>query len=260
MGFSFGMQSHPWYSKRIDDYAFAAAELGFGWLEVTFEYFTSPSFLKAGHAERLKKISESAGIKLTGHMPYLLSSVNFNPEIAAVMRRIFLKAIDFSGRAGIETLTLHPPYGSGVDSELVLKWLHAAEKREFKAIGRHAERAGVKIAIENLTDSADDIERYMDSFGFSFTFDIGHWNISGKEEHYSAFLRKFKSKVKNIHIHDNNGKEDEHLPVGSGRIGWRGFFSMLKRLKYAGPIIIENKDMEDIVSSVGYLKHIKVWK
>ncbi len=260
MKFSFGVQTHPWLSKRMDDYAAVAAELGFRWLEVTFEYFTSPSFLKVGGAERLKRAAESYGIRLTGHMPYLLSSVNFNPDVNRTMRSLFLKTIDFSKRAGIDVLTLHPPYGTGIDSDLVSEWMLKTEKREFAAIAKHAEKAGMKIAIENLSSSMEEMEWYVEKYGFDFTFDMGHWYLSGRKEHYSEFFKKFKKKLRNIHIHDNNGKDDEHLPLGSGKIGWKAFFRRLEELKYAGPLIIESKTMEDAAKSVLYLDSIGIWR
>ncbi len=256
MKFSFGVQTHPWLSKSMGDYVAVAAELGFRWLEVTFEYFTSPSFLKNRDAGKLKRAAESYGIRLTGHMPYLLSSVNFNPDVNRATRSLFLKTIDFSRRAGIEVLTLHPPYGTGIDSDLVSEWMLKAEKREFAAIAKHAERAGMVIAIENLNSSMEEMEWYMENYGFEFTFDMGHWNLSGRKEHYSAFLKRFKSRLANIHIHDNKGKEDEHLPLGAGSIGWKAFFRRLKELKYAGSLIIESKTMEDAAKSILYLDRI----
>ena len=42
-----------------------------------------------------------------------------------------------------------------------------------------------------------------------------------------------------IHIHDNSGVADEHLPVGEGTIKWEGIFAAIKELSDHCQLILE---------------------
>jgi sugar phosphate isomerase/epimerase len=41
------------------------------------------------------------------------------------------------------------------------------------------------------------------------------------------------------HVHDNNGRQDAHLPPGHGTVDWPGWGRMLDSIGYAGPIVLE---------------------
>jgi sugar phosphate isomerase/epimerase len=46
-------------------------------------------------------------------------------------------------------------------------------------------------------------------------------------------------KLKAVHIHDNMGKEDEHLIPGDGIIDWNAFADALREIGYTGVISLE---------------------
>ena len=49
----------------------------------------------------------------------------------------------------------------------------------------------------------------------------------------------------NFHLHDNDGKDDLHLPPKEGKISWEKFQHILKRLKYKGQLTYEIKKKEN---------------
>ena len=51
----------------------------------------------------------------------------------------------------------------------------------------------------------------------------------------------------NIHIHDNNGQQDQHLTVGDGNIDFKHVLSKLSG--YGGRYVIESKSFESAVDS-----------
>ena len=44
----------------------------------------------------------------------------------------------------------------------------------------------------------------------------------------SDVLRDLNNKLVGVHIHDNDGTADAHLPVGCGNIDWNDYFAALK--------------------------------
>ena len=41
------------------------------------------------------------------------------------------------------------------------------------------------------------------------------------------------------HVHDNDGRQDTHLPPGYGTVDWREWGVALDRIGYGGPILLE---------------------
>ncbi|OPY26526.1 MAG: hypothetical protein A4E31_01455 [Methanomassiliicoccales archaeon PtaU1.Bin030] len=58
------------------------------------------------------------------------------------------------------------------------------------------------------------------------------------------FLR-LKKRIINLHVHDNRGEFDEHLPIGDGTVD---FPQVIKGLKgYRGRYVIESRNLPDAV-------------
>ncbi len=63
-----------------------------------------------------------------------------------------------------------------------------------------------------------------------FTMDIGHLEsvpTELKEEEFS-FFEKMKNRIINVHVHDNRGNADEHLPLGEGSIDFNFYREFIK--------------------------------
>jgi sugar phosphate isomerase/epimerase len=96
------------------------------------------------------------------------------------------------------------------------------------------------LSLENTIDFDDSIrdgiEFLIENTDVKLTFDIGHHNI---KEGHELFLNNF-DRVVNIHLHDNDGNSDLHLPLGQGTVNldiipgsYNGFFTLELREKNA---------------------------
>ncbi len=65
------------------------------------------------------------------------------------------------------------------------------------------------------------------------TFDTGHANTVGNVLEFYKEISK-TGKVWDMHLHDNLGERDSHLPIGRGNIDWKNFLRMLIREDYKG--------------------------
>ncbi len=115
----------------------------------------------------------------------------------------------------------------------------------FKMLSEIAGKYNVKIAAENLFDVAELATHYcrkpevlkaivdgVNSENLGVCVDTGHANVSGVNP--CEFLRVFKDKVYGLHIHDNNGKADQHKIPTLGNINWGEFLKALKNIGYTG--------------------------
>jgi sugar phosphate isomerase/epimerase len=83
-----------------------------------------------------------------------------------------------------------------------------------------------------------------------FIFDVGHANTNGNVE---DFL-KLKDQVIHMHVHDNHGERDEHLPVGNGTVPWKKVAQAMKN--YKGRIVTESRSLEEGQRSINRLKKL----
>ncbi|NLL38522.1 MAG: sugar phosphate isomerase/epimerase [Clostridiales bacterium] len=142
------------------------------------------------------------------------------------------------------------------------EWEHTAHF--LNSIAPIAKEMGVTVCLENIYNSkngritegpcsdalrtAERIDRLNDRIGsevFGFCFDIGHANLLGID--FEAFLCQMGSRVKVLHIHDNDAISDLHqLPFTFTRTrenpsatDWNGFIRGLKKIKFQGALCFE---------------------
>lgn len=141
---------------------------------------------------------------------------------------------------GIPTLVMHPTSGKPNLSPDVL----APGIDRFKRIGEFAEQMGINVALENMEDPAvlQCIFPVVDTGRLGFCFDSGHWNAYTPE---LDLLTMYGDRLLTLHLHDNDGEEDQHALPGTGTIVWKSLMEKLDRLGYEGALSLE-------VRSTGY--------
>jgi len=98
---------------------------------------------------------------------------------------------------------------------------------------------GVNVGIENWTVNSriEDFENIADkirSKRLGILLDIGHMHIAVKKglldrADISGYIKALPLPVFELHIHDNNGDEDSHLPLGRGNMDYEEVFDLLKK-------------------------------
>jgi sugar phosphate isomerase/epimerase len=87
------------------------------------------------------------------------------------------------------------------------------------------------------------------------TLDVGHLNIARKkgfeEKDLLEEVKKFAKHVKHIHMTDNFGSSDSHLPPGMGNVPFQG---ILEELEKAGTL----QEARKIVEAGGFVQHFGV--
>lgn len=103
-------------------------------------------------------------------------------------------------------------------------------------------RAGLLIALENGPGPKAgcakimELARAFDEKDVGICLDTGHSNIVGS---LLNDLSLSAPRLLSIHVHDNDGREDQHRPPFSGSIPWGEFMSTLRKMEYRGPFIME---------------------
>ena len=83
----------------------------------------------------------------------------------------------------------------------------------------------------------DELNRQAGREIFGFCVDTGHLNMAKTD--IAAFIRTVGKRIKVLHIHDNNGKTDQHRAPYTGTIPWKEFAPALKDAGYTGNLNFE---------------------
>lgn len=104
---------------------------------------------------------------------------------------------------------------------------------------------GLRLLIENVgtnTTSLFTKEEYIDFCkglppeGGSL-IDVGHAHVNGWD--ISQLILGVKDNLCALHLHDNNGDKDSHLPIGEGSIDWPTLAAAVKSLDSCPSLILE---------------------
>jgi sugar phosphate isomerase/epimerase len=116
----------------------------------------------------------------------------------------------------------------------------------------HARHAAVTICVENTLSemgNPDYLRAFVDETrlsGLRFNFDIGHANLAElpEEERLEKSFAPLRESVSSVHLHDNHGEKDEHLPPYDGSIQWPSAIKLLKSAVQNGglPLVLELKE------------------
>ncbi|PYT67892.1 MAG: sugar phosphate isomerase/epimerase [Acidobacteria bacterium] len=116
----------------------------------------------------------------------------------------------------------------------------------------HARHADVTISVENTQSemgNPDYLRAFVDETrlnGLRFNFDIGHAHLAEipEEERLEKSFSPLRELVSSVHLHDNHGEKDEHLPPYDGSIDWPGAIKLLKSTPQNGglPLVLELKE------------------
>jgi len=136
------------------------------------------------------------------------------------------------------------------------------EKR-LKEILILAKMHHVKVLIENVGLRTNgtllyDWEQYLELLAkfhqAGVLIDLGHAHVNNWD--ITNVLEVLQSQIKAVHLHDNNGMADQHLPIGEGSIDWEGYFCKAKEVIPEAVQILEYSD----IRLSGLLKHVEMIK
>ena len=144
--------------------------------------------------------------------------------------------------AGVELVKNRIFMSSELGSDVIV--MHANEysgplKRSLDELKSYAKERNVRIAIENIDDFKI-IENIFKDYGEDYIglcFDSGHGNLHGTKD--LDDLKCFKDRLIAVHLHDNDGKSDQHKPPFSGSIDWGYITSIIAESAYGKILNLE---------------------
>lgn len=226
----------------------ACAKTKFRYIDFSFSNFIeSENFVK--EIDECADATKKLGIGFTmAHAPYKYNP-NASQEQFDMQVEQMKKAFEGCNILGIDRMTVHSGFsGSKTREEMMQKNL-----KYYNAILPFAEKYNVKIMIENIAEeiyrrvfvieTAENILELKEMLNnhplIKACWDTGHANTKALDQYDN--IVKLKGELYGLHLQDNNGYNDDHMPLLMGTINFDDVMNGLIDIGYDGPFNMETK-------------------
>jgi sugar phosphate isomerase/epimerase len=222
-------------------------------------YFSSQTLdhLSFAATEEVSRKLKEKETSVTFHAPFM----DLNP--GAVDERIrettafrFSQIMELVPLFNPKAIVFHPGYDHWRYDDNVDLWLEKS-LLTWKPLVKRAQELAVKLALENIfEDNPSSLQRLLeviDSPFLGYCLDPGHGQLFSKVA-LTDWIEVLGSRLVEIHLHDNHGHADDHLPLGQGKIDFPAIFSRLQEKSLHPIYTIEPHSLEHLGPSLQALK------
>lgn len=242
-----GLSTGCFYHRSIFDVLDEIRASGFREIEICsfpkhLDYRSDDEVRRAG--ERIREL----GLRpFSFHAPFAdridITSLDEAMRDAAVQELI--RACEAAALMGCRHVVLHPGperEGRPQDEEFLQRMHHAAE-----SLNRVAARCcdlGIHLLLENMLAHLlfGHVRDMMYLLGEIRTchvgtcLDTGHAHLARE---MNVAIQKLSGHLQMVHVNDNRGDRDAHLPPGEGTIDWPWVIRELRRNEFQGTLVLE---------------------
>ena len=207
------------------------------------------------------RMARDLGLKPHAHLPYLHGEANIaspDPARRLSARLVMADSLSAASSLGCEIVNTHLGTRRGGGR------LETAAD-ELGNLMDAASDLGIRLAVENqesgckgILNTPRDLLMLADMIpDVLLTYDAGHGNTHGFG--VAEFLPSVLGHLAYLHVHDNDGSCDQHLPLGLGNVDFRLLVSSIRqngsKLPQSLPVVFE-VGREALAPSVKYFSEI----
>jgi sugar phosphate isomerase/epimerase len=220
--------------------------LGFDYFELTMDPPEAHHQIIDQQREQIISALAQNNMKAICHLPSFLSTADLSDRLRKASLDEMLDSLEVAATLNPLKVVVHPSYITGL-GPFVADQARKYALDSLATVVQKADKLGLALCLENMfprTNSLvepEDFAKIMEQFPtLKMTLDIGHANIGSKrEKRCLALIRRFPDRIDHVHVSDNFGKDDNHLPVGAGIIDFSRIIKALKGIGYDGTATFE---------------------
>ena len=240
------------------------SKLGFGIFELEALEEDNLSEIEK-NAEKIVSQCKKSGVKIINFSNLFRDLVNQDPFLRKAAIEKFKRGVKLAKYFGANTIMIDtwvPPlrfikdtpykgalkYGErflyDVDPQFNWKTFWDVLIDSVEECNRISKATGLKMCVEprvgeniSNTDAMLRLLDEVDSDNFGAVLDTAH--LHAQKEILSLSVEKLRDKILIVHVSDNDGRENYHLPLGHGTIDWKGLLKALVKYNYEGPVLID---------------------
>ncbi len=216
-------------------------------------------------AKRIREIYEKAGVPIVQtHTPFRFTNWSDEENFEGFIMPTMKLSVEVSALLGAKVAVVHPLHFMKYEgNEEEIFEMNMKYYRELIPV---AEKFDIKVAVENMfqwddfrglpahdtCSKIDEFIRYVDTLNNDHIIaclDVGHVGLPRPDGMESwDFVRALgHDRLKSLHIHDNDYRNDQHILPYMGRIDWDKVTEALGEIDYDG----------DFTYEVGILNRLK---
>lgn len=244
-------------------------EIGYAAVDFTLESYPRASALYTSMDERvfrqyfsdLKKYADEIGMTFGQTHAHIPTPLSATAKGEREMFSVLLRDIIATASLGCPYIVIHPAV-----PRACIRGKGAAEARKlnaalFSQLKPVLLENGVRLAVENMFNrdkkgnivptvcsTPEEMLAYIGILGDEAAvacLDVGHANLTRDEDFPSidpiGMISALGDKLKILHLHDNNGLEDQHYRPGKGNVPWDGIMRALAENGFCGNLSFELK-------------------
>jgi sugar phosphate isomerase/epimerase len=202
------------------------------------------------------------GVGYSVHVP--VWDANLTSECArlrAAVLQSYRDSIAFAAAVDARHVVLHT--GTCADRHFSKALARERAGEAMRELLRFNEDYGRLLLVENIGGPArslftqDEFIRFLDGFPdeIGYVVDIGHAHINGWN--FDTLFPALGKRLRALHIHDNDGSGDAHLPIGTGTIDWRKTLSAASAAADGLALVLEyniGTDLELLAEGKAFLE------
>ena len=244
--------------KPVADELADIAALGFDYLELTMD---PPRAHYSTIRKQMNSISgalASRSMSIICHLPTFVSTADLTDSIREASLSEMFNSLEVAAELGSKKVVLHPGHIGGLGI-YVRETALAHANNSLAAIIDCAQTLGLDVCLENMfpkcrafVEPADFVEILQQFPDLKLTLDTGHANL-GKPggRRILEFIEKFGQRIGHLHVSDNFGERDDHIPLGAGTIDFPKIVKALKQCGYDDTATFEifSEDRQELKKS-----------
>lgn len=250
-----GLSTGCFYQQNILDCLPIIRESGFSMIEVCSSPTHLPYRDRAAVERAAKRIDQLGMEAISFHAPFA-DEIDIASPDAGARRAAVAEVIQAAKAASILRVHYfvihpgpeHPPEAAG-EAQLARMANVVASLNE---VAHRCRELDIICVLENklphlLFGNTSDILWILDAIStaeIGACLDTGHAFLAGD---MPSLIRKLRGHLQMLHVHDNGGNGDDHLPPGDGRIDWEATFCDLISVDFRGILILEMAGHPDAV-------------
>ncbi len=203
------------------------AGLGFDLLELAMDPPCAHHGQVRQQSRAVARSLEKYGLALVCHLPTFVYPADLTESIRRASIAELLDAATVAAGLGAGKVVLHPPPVNGLGPqvpELSGRYVEQA----LRQVLEHCFRLELVVCLENMFPVyggfwlPEHFAAWLEEYpGLRLTLDAGHANIGRGSAGAMAFVRRFGPRIGHLHLSDNDGRRDRHLPLGEGTVDFR---------------------------------------
>jgi len=243
----FGLLTDP--TEFVPDEIIRVHKLGFDYVEIGIEEPNATPRILMRQRDEILRLLSANGMLALGHTAYWVGFgsshekarqgwIEEGKDMILVASELKLRLLNFHfyGRLGKVSATEE-------SRNIFLRNFTDA----MKELTQFAATKKVNLMLENVPpangsplESIECFSHVMEAVpALEFHLDVAHAFIENRMKGVRDYINAFSERLVHVHIHDNHGKWDEHLPLGRGKIDFRKVVRFLKEISYDRTVTFE---------------------